>query len=89
MGRFGTSVTAGRDFAPLDFENGHALIVNESFSRYVFGGRNGIGRRIRIGSDVRTQASAPITMKGHVSLVTFNVRRALRAKRSPIAASMP
>ena len=45
---FGTSVVAGRDFAPLDFETGHVLIVNESFARYVLGGRNAIGQRIRI-----------------------------------------
>ncbi len=45
---FGTSVVAGRDFVPLDFETGRVLIVNESFARYVFGGRNAIGQRIRI-----------------------------------------
>jgi predicted permease len=45
---FGTSVVAGRDFQPLDFENGHVLIVNESFAKYVFQGRNPIGQRIRI-----------------------------------------
>jgi putative ABC transport system permease protein len=45
---FGTSVVAGRDFVPLDFETGHVLIVNESFARYVLGGRNAIGQRIRI-----------------------------------------
>ncbi|MDF2776368.1 MAG: MacB-like periplasmic core domain protein, partial [Geminicoccaceae bacterium] len=45
---FGTSVVAGRNFAPLDFETGRVLIVNESFARYVFGGRNAIGQRIRI-----------------------------------------
>jgi predicted permease len=45
---FGTSVIAGRDFAPLDFETGHVLIVNESFARHVLGGRNAIGQRIRI-----------------------------------------
>jgi putative ABC transport system permease protein len=45
---FGTSVTAGRDFEPLDFETGRVLIVNESFTRHVFGGRNPIGQRIRI-----------------------------------------
>jgi predicted permease len=50
FGAFGTSVVAGRDFAPLDFETGHVLIVNESFARYVLGGRNAIGQRIRIGS---------------------------------------
>jgi len=45
---FGTSVVAGRDFVPLDFEAGRVLIVNESFARHVFGGRNAIGQRIRI-----------------------------------------
>ena len=45
---FGTSVVAGRDFEPLDFETGRVLIVNESFTRHVFGGRNPIGQRIRI-----------------------------------------
>ncbi len=45
---FGTSVVAGRDFTPLDFETGRVLIVNQSFARYVFGGRNAIGQRIRI-----------------------------------------
>jgi predicted permease len=45
---FGTSVVAGRDFEPLDFETGRVLIVNESFARHVFGGRNPIGQRIRI-----------------------------------------
>ena len=45
---FGTSVIAGRDFAPIDFETGRVLIVNESFARYVLGGRNAIGQRIRI-----------------------------------------
>ncbi len=45
---FGTSVVAGRGFEPLDFETGRVLIVNESFTRHVFGGRNPIGQRIRI-----------------------------------------
>jgi putative ABC transport system permease protein len=45
---FGTSVVAGRDFSPLDFETGRVLIVNESFTRQVFGGRNPVGQRIRI-----------------------------------------
>jgi predicted permease len=47
---FGTTVIAGRDFTPDDFENTHTLIVNQSFSRYVLGGRNAIGQRIRIGN---------------------------------------
>ena len=45
---FGTSVVAGRDFEPLDFETGRVMIVNESFARHVFGQRNPIGQRIRI-----------------------------------------
>jgi hypothetical protein len=45
---FGTSVVAGRDFVPLDFEENRVLIVNESFARHVFGGRNAIGQRNRI-----------------------------------------
>jgi predicted permease len=49
FGAFGTSVVAGRDFVPLDFETGRVMIVNQSFARYVFGGRNAIGQRIRIG----------------------------------------
>ena len=49
---YGTSVVAGRDFQPLDFEPGksNAMIVNEAFALNVFGGRNAIGRRIRIQS---------------------------------------
>jgi len=45
---FGTSVITGRDFSPADFENRRVLIVNESFVRYVFGGRNAIGQRVRV-----------------------------------------
>lgn len=45
---FGTSVVAGRDFEPLDFETSRVLIVNESFARHVLGERNPIGQRIRI-----------------------------------------
>jgi predicted permease len=45
---FGTSVVAGRDFVPIDFETGRVLIVNQSFARHVFGNRNPIGQRIRI-----------------------------------------
>ena len=45
---FGSSVVAGRDFVPLDFENGRVLIVNQSFARHVFEGRNPIGQRVRI-----------------------------------------
>ena len=45
---FGTSVVAGREFMPLDYETGHVMLVNESFARNVLGGRNAIGQRIRI-----------------------------------------
>ncbi len=45
---FGTAVVAGRDFVPLDFQSDRAMIVNESFARYVLGNRNPIGQRVRI-----------------------------------------
>jgi putative ABC transport system permease protein len=45
---FGTSVIAGRDFAPLDFETGSVMLVNDSFARHVLGGRNAVGQRVRI-----------------------------------------
>ena len=45
---FGTSLVAGRDFGPLDFETGRVMIVNESFTRHVLGDRNPVGQRIRI-----------------------------------------
>jgi hypothetical protein len=45
---FGTSVVAGRDFAPLDYETGRVMIVNQSFARHVLGERNPIGQRVRI-----------------------------------------
>jgi hypothetical protein len=52
---FGTSLVAGRDFEPLDYETGRVMIVNQSFTRHVFGDRNPIGQRIRIvaGEDER------------------------------------
>jgi predicted permease len=45
---FGTSVIAGRDFVPLDYETRRVLIVNQSFAHHVLGDRNPIGQRIRI-----------------------------------------
>jgi putative ABC transport system permease protein len=45
---FGTSVVAGREFAPIDFETENVLIVNQSFTHHVFGDRNPIGQRVRI-----------------------------------------
>jgi putative ABC transport system permease protein len=48
FGAFGTSVVAGRNFAPLDFETGRVMMVNQSFAHHVLGDRNPIGQRIRI-----------------------------------------
>ena len=45
---FGTSVVAGRDFGPIDFETGRVLIVNQSFARHVLGDRNPVGQRVRV-----------------------------------------
>jgi hypothetical protein len=45
---FGTSLVAGRDFTPHEFETGRVLIVNQSFAKHVLGGRNALGQRIRI-----------------------------------------
>ena len=47
---FGTSVVSGRGFAPSDFEKGRVLLVNESFVKYVLGGRSPIGQRVRVES---------------------------------------
>jgi predicted permease len=55
---FGTSVVAGRDFRPDEFESGRGMIVNESFVRHVFGGRNAIGQRIRIVSGEVSSAAS-------------------------------
>ena len=50
FGAFGTSIVAGRDFAPFEYEplGGRVLIVNESFARNVFGPRNPVGQRVRL-----------------------------------------
>jgi predicted permease len=47
---FGTTVVAGRDFQPLDFEPGksNVMIVNEGFVQNVLGGGNAIGHRVKI-----------------------------------------
>jgi predicted permease len=45
---FGTSLISGRDFSSVDYERGRSLIVNESFVRNVFGGRNPVGQRIKV-----------------------------------------
>src|SRR6185503_10037576 len=50
LGAFGTSIIAGRDFAPIEYERlgGRVLIVNQAFARNVFGQRNAIGQRVRL-----------------------------------------
>jgi putative ABC transport system permease protein len=45
---FGTKVIAGREFSPVDVERGNVLIVNQSFTHFVFGDHNPVGQRIRI-----------------------------------------
>lgn len=45
---FGRAVVSGRNFSPVDLERGNVLIVNQSFTRLVFGDRNPVGQRIRI-----------------------------------------
>jgi putative ABC transport system permease protein len=57
FGAFGSTLVAGRGFAPLDFETGHVMMVNQSFAHHVFGDRNPVGQRIRIVSgEVDAQA---------------------------------
>jgi putative ABC transport system permease protein len=45
---FGSAVIAGRNFSPADLERGNVVIVNQSFTRLVFGDHNPVGQRIRI-----------------------------------------
>lgn len=45
---FGRSVVSGRNFSPVDLERSNVLVVNQSFTRLVFGDRNPVGQRIRI-----------------------------------------
>lgn len=45
---FGTTVVAGRDFRPIDFDAGRVILVNQSFVQHVFGGRQAIGQRVRV-----------------------------------------
>lgn len=46
---YGSSVVAGRGFGPLDVTTGRVMIVNQSFAHYVFGDKNPVGQRVRIG----------------------------------------
>lgn len=57
FGAFDTQVIAGRDFQPLDYEKRDVLIVNEAFARLVFGQRNAVGQRVRIGEGEVSSAS--------------------------------
>ncbi len=68
FGAFGTSVVAGRDFGPLDFETRRVLVVNQAFARHVLGGRNPIGQRIRIvsGEDMRVTSKEWFEVVGMV-----------------------
>ncbi len=50
FGAFGSALLSGRDFNQSDIDNGHTLLVNQSFVQHVLGGRNPIGQRIRIGA---------------------------------------
>jgi putative ABC transport system permease protein len=65
---FGTSVIAGRDFSPSDFETGRVLLVNESFVKHVLGGRNPVGQRIRVvgGEDMTVAGDAWYEVVGMV-----------------------
>jgi predicted permease len=51
----GISLLEGRDFTDMDGEGKPlVIIVNETFARRFFRGRNPIGRKVRIGSNVAT-----------------------------------
>ena len=45
---FGSAVVAGRNFSPLDLERGNVILVNQSFTHFVFGDRNSVGHTIRV-----------------------------------------
>jgi len=45
---FGSAIVAGRNFSAADVERGNVLIVNQTFTRLVFGDHNPVGHRIRI-----------------------------------------
>jgi len=55
---FGSAVVAGRNFSPVDVERGNVLIVNQSFTRLVFGDHNPVGQRIRIAHSEENGAAA-------------------------------
>jgi putative ABC transport system permease protein len=45
---FGSAIVAGRNFSLVDLERRNVIVVNQSFTRLVFGDRNPVGQRIRI-----------------------------------------
>src|SRR5262249_56408358 len=55
---FGSAVIAGRNFSPLDVERSNVVIVNQSFTRLVFGDHNPLGQRIRISHSEEDGAAA-------------------------------
>jgi putative ABC transport system permease protein len=55
---FGSAVVAGRNFSLVDLERGNVLIVNQSFTRLVFGDRNPVGQRIRVTHSEENGAAA-------------------------------
>jgi predicted permease len=61
----GTRIVAGRDFTDADTQDfiktGYrSVIVNESFARKYFGGRNAIGRRVGVGNRPDTKTTIEI-----------------------------
>jgi hypothetical protein len=50
LAAFGASIIAGRDFSPSEYTGlgGRELIVNEAFSRQVYGRSNPVGQRVRL-----------------------------------------
>src|SRR5262249_13614412 len=55
---FDSAVVAGRNFSQLDLERGNVVIVNQSFTRLVFGDHNPVGQRIRIAHSEEDGAQA-------------------------------
>lgn len=45
---FRSALVSGRNFSLVDVERGNVVIVNQSFTRLVFGDHNPVGQRIRI-----------------------------------------
>ena len=64
----GTSIIAGRDFSSLDGpETPAVVIVNESMARWLWPGKNAIGKRIRVGRTDDPRAWPWMTVIGVVA----------------------